>query len=333
MVVPPAHRAGHNAGMSWLVYVFGSGLVFFLGCIFVLLAQAGFLLANRGWRASVLSILALVGLIVVGLSATPLSYWLYGFAGLLTIVWLAAERRRGHKLASNPAAVAAVGTTDDSPGGVSRRMLGLRLAVAAIWLGAMLLEAPYHFLPRVQPLQHPVLYVLGDSVTAGIESGEHGVWPERLPPSIEVHNFAEMGATARSALKQADRLPPAGGLVLIEIGGNDILGSTTPGEFSRDLETLLQHVVADDRTVLMFELPLPPSMNEYGRAQRRLARQYAVKLIPKRVLMSVFAGDGATLDSIHLSAAGHQKLADDVYLMIEPAYRGTTGFESEPEIP
>jgi len=42
----------HNTGMSWLIYAFGSGLVFFLGCIFVLLAQAGFLLANRGWRAT-----------------------------------------------------------------------------------------------------------------------------------------------------------------------------------------------------------------------------------------------------------------------------------------
>lgn len=319
--------------MSWLIYVFGSGLAFFIGCAFVLLAQAGFLLANRGWRASLLSILALVGLIVVGLSAAPLSYWLYGVAGLLTLVWLAAERRRGHELARNVAKTGATGSKPESPGGVSRRLLGLRLAMAAVWFGAMLLEVPSHFLPRVPVLQQPVLYVLGDSVTAGIESGEQGVWPERLPPRVEVHNFAEMGATARLALKQADRLPAKGGLVLLEIGGNDILGSTTPGEFSRDLEALLQRVSAGDRTVLMFELPLPPLMNEYGRAQRRLAQQYGVKLIPKRVLMGVLAGDGATLDSIHLSAAGHQRLADAIYRMLEPAYRGATGSAPGSEIP
>jgi acyl-CoA thioesterase-1 len=120
-------------------------------------------------------------------------------------------------------------------------------------------------------------------------------------------------------MKQAKKLPSEGGLVLIEIGGNDLLGTTTSADFDRDLESLLQRVCIPGRTVLMFELPLPPLMNEYGRVQRRLAARYDVKLIPKRVLMSVLAADGNTLDSIHLSPAGHQRMADNVWSIIEPA--------------
>jgi acyl-CoA thioesterase-1 len=70
----------------------------------------------------------------------------------------------------------------------------------------------------------------------------------------------------------------------------------------------------------MLELPLPPLSNEYGRIQRRLAARHHVRLVPKRVFMSVLASDGATLDGIHLSAAGHRRLADAVWQVIEPAY-------------
>jgi acyl-CoA thioesterase I len=70
----------------------------------------------------------------------------------------------------------------------------------------------------------------------------------------------------------------------------------------------------------MFDLPLPPLYNEFGRIQRRLAAQYGVLLIPKRVLVDVIARDGATLDSIHLTERGHQRMAEVVWRVIEPAY-------------
>ena len=120
---------------------------------------------------------------------------------------------------------------------------------------------------------------------------------------------------------QANQLPAEGGLVLIEIGGNDLLGETTSAQFERDLNQLLSQIRAPGRTLVMFELPLPPLCNEYGRIQRRLAARYGVRLIPKRVFISVLAGGGATLDSIHLSEAGHQQMADSVWAVIDPAYR------------
>ena len=59
--------------------------------------------------------------------------------------------------------------------------------------------------------------------------------------------------------------------MLLEIGGNDLLGDTTPAGFESGLDNLLRVVSRPGRVVVMLELPLPPFFNEYGRAQRRVA--------------------------------------------------------------
>jgi len=246
----------------------------------------------------------------LGLSAVPLSYWLYAAIGVVTLAWLFAERR--HKPAP---------TTDNKPTLATK----LRWATIAILVGGVLLELPYVFAPRLPALGNPPLYIIGDSVTAGANSGEKRRWPELLPESIEVHDLAQMGATTSSALKkQCVQLPDEGGLVLLEIGGNDLLGDTPARQFERDLDQLLAEVAAPGRTVVMFELPLPPLYNEYGRTQRRLAARYKVHLIPKRIFMSVLAGEDSTLDSIHLSTRGHERMAAAVRSNIETAYRTTS---------
>jgi len=97
--------------------------------------------------------------------------------------------------------------------------------------------------------------------------------------------------------------------VLIEIGGNDLLGSTSLADFDRDLDQLLALATADGRRVVMFELPLPPGSNGWGQVQRRLANQHGVALIPKRRFASILLSGDLTLDSIHLSQAGHEQMA------------------------
>jgi acyl-CoA thioesterase-1 len=169
-------------------------------------------------------------------------------------------------------------------------------------------------------LKNQPIFVIGDSVTAGAGS-ERETWPDFLPSPGGVESFARMGATTASALRdQCNHLPNEGGLVVIEIGGNDLLGETPSRTFERDLDLLLAQVAAPGRSVLMFELPLPPFCNEYGRIQRRLAARHNVKLIPKRIFIGVLSSPTATLDTIHLTAAGHQQMAAAVWCIVRPAY-------------
>ena len=147
-------------------------------------------------------------------------------------------------------------------------------------------------------------------------------WPKILAREngIQVQDISHVGETARSALKRARKYDINSAIVVIEIGGNDILGYTTASEFARDLDALLKHLSAKDRQLVMFELPLPPLYHSFGHTQRRAAAKYSVALIPKRVFLSVIADNGSTLDSIHLSQAGHQQMADVAWRILAPAY-------------
>ncbi len=73
-------------------------------------------------------------------------------------------------------------------------------------------------------------------------------------------------------------------------------------------------------TVVLLELPLPPFANRYGAAQRRAARRRGVLLVPKRLLLGVLTADGATLDSIHLTPTGHDRMADAIWDVIHCAF-------------
>lgn len=284
--------------MPWIIYLFGSGLALFLAAAMILTAVV-LLPHTKGWRAKGLGILTLVGLAVAVVSAAPLSYWLYVFAIGMTLVWLRLERRPSEHWT-----------------------MAARRATAAIWIGVVLLELPHQLSPRLTAVDRPPLYVIGDSVTAGMGGTNDRTWTNLLPSTVVVHNLARPGASTANALqKQVPQIPNEAKLVLIEIGGNDLLGGTATAQFERDLSALLKHVTQSPArpTVLMFELPLPPLCNEYGRIQRRLAARYGVRLIPKRVFISVLTGDGATLDSIHLSDAGHRAMADAVWDIVKPA--------------
>jgi acyl-CoA thioesterase-1 len=70
----------------------------------------------------------------------------------------------------------------------------------------------------------------------------------------------------------------------------------------------------------MLELPLPPFYNEFGRAQRRVARRHGVLLVPRRVMLGVLLHGGSTVDSIHLSPSGHARMAEAIWGIIRGAY-------------
>ena len=108
--------------------------------------------------------------------------------------------------------------------------------------------------------------------------------------------------------------------MLLEIGGNDILGPTTSREFESQLDELLAEVASPKRQVVIFELPLPPFYNNFGLVQRRLARKHDILLVPRRVFLSVLAGEESTLDTIHLSSDGHRRMAECVWQLLESAF-------------
>lgn len=286
--------------MAWVIYFFGSGDAFFAG---LALALGGILAATLrptpGW-IRLASLLGVLGLILVAASAVPQPIWLYSLWALALVGWMVVERR-----ASRP--------------GLRN---GLRTAAAVATVLLIALEVPYQFPPALDAHFQPVLTVFGDSVAAGMGGPAEDTWVGRLEREREIPicNHAGPGAKVASALRRAQQATLDDGIVLLEIGGNDLLGGTPAADFERDLDSLLGHVSAPSRTVVMFELPLPPLRNEYGEIQRRLAAKHGVHLIPRRIFIRVLTATDATSDGIHLTSAGHALMAQAVWDILGPAF-------------
>ena len=283
--------------MNWLVYHIVSGHAFFTGVALLIIAA---LASTRSHsllkRVTVLAFL--IGAIAVVVSSTAISYWLYAAAGIATVGWIASRfRKRWHPNAS--------------------------YLMAGTWLVAACSELPYHMSPLLKATATRSIAVIGDSVTAGVGGDETSeTWPSILAREhqLEVDDISHMGETAASALKRVKSHQITASVIIVEIGGNDVLGTTSSTQFAHDLDALLAHVAAANRQVVMFELPLPPFCHEYGRVQRQLAAKHHVQLIPKRVFLSVIAGSDSTLDTIHLSQSGHQSMADSVWHLVKSAF-------------
>jgi acyl-CoA thioesterase I len=194
-----------------------------------------------------------------------------------------------------------------------RKHSGPRIAVALLWLFALAYELYWQSMPTIfKDFHDPVrIAVIGDSLTAGLAETRATNWPKTLslrPGFAVVHDFAAAGATCQSGLEQAAKVPGDAQIVVVEIGGNDLLGSTKLSKFEGDYDSLLAAISRPDRVLIGFELPLPPFHNSWGLAQRRIASRHGVKLIPKWRLMRILVDPTATVDTIHPTQAGQDAL-------------------------
>jgi acyl-CoA thioesterase-1 len=276
-----------------LVYHIASGHAFFSGITLILLSLLFACRANGRWAGLIGRVTACVGLLLIAISSTPTPWWIDLVAGFLTIAWIGIE---------------------GSPRPSFRKpIVTLRWMVLILWLGLACLELPYHFVPVLPRLQQPTVTVVGDSISAGI-SDEGETWPSLLAKrsGLVVHNLSVASANVTTAKKQADRVTESNTLILVEIGGNDVLGGIAPEAFEEGLNVLLSQLRSKNQTVVLLELPLPPFHGRYGAIQRKLAKRHGVILVPKRVLLGVLTSVGATVDSLHLSKAGSEKMAEAI---------------------
>jgi acyl-CoA thioesterase-1 len=198
--------------------------------------------------------------------------------------------------------------------------VGSAIALFALIVCICVMEYPFRKLPDLKGPPDDHITIVGDSISAGIDS-RVPAWPSLLQHEmgVRVRNLSQAGATTSDAIKMAQQLAHEDRLILVEIGGNDLLAGISTEQFAQSLEKLLSHVSGPGRTVIMMELPLLPHRIGYGQVQRRLARKYGVYLVPKRYFARVISGANATSDGLHLSEDGARRMAQLVEQVILPS--------------
>ena len=266
----------------------------------VSLATVGSWRSNHRVLKSLLTCTWVVGIVLVVLSATPLPFWVYGAWLGLCITGLIVLNHRA------------------LPGTAPASKRPIVVAILGLTLGMSLMEMPYHRPPSIAVSANQPVFVLGDSISAGTVAKDRS-WPLVLGDltHLKVINLAQPGATVASARTQAARVTGHGALIVVEIGGNDLLGGGDAGQFQHELDTLLALLADGTNQVVMFELPSVPFQNSFGAAQRLLARKHKVTLIPKRFMTRVFSLESNTVDGLHLSQAGHDAMARAVFQLLK----------------
>jgi acyl-CoA thioesterase-1 len=286
----------------FVAYHFVSGDAMFAGVFAILLGLILSLRPDFRGRGTAIRILSVIGALFVAAAAIPFPYWIYVPWGVSLVIWLVYEARKS---------------------GGSRRAASISRAIAAtITIVAPLSELAWRAEQFVEPRPQSILYVIGDSMSAESFGSDERTWPVRLREDrhLDVVNLSQIGATVRSAMRQAEHVEQSPAFVLIEIGGNDILGETSTSRFAADLDALLNRLRRPGRQLVMLELPLPPFYNGYGRIQRRLAKQHGVVLIPRREFAGVIFAADATTDGLHLSETGQRLMADMLWRHMSPSF-------------
>jgi acyl-CoA thioesterase I len=213
------------------------------------------------------------------------------------------------------------------PGTEWRPWSAAALVVVVVTLTAS--ELPRRSIPAIVGTPSDHLVVIGDSISSGIDSYVPA-WPVVMQQStsVPVKNLSRPGAQMAEGQDMAGKVTPDDRLVLIEIGGNDLLGGEPSVAFEKNLDATLSKLAMPGRTMVMFELPLLPHKIAYGQIQRRLAAKYGVWLIPKRCFVEVIGGANATSDGLHLSESGAHRMATFVAMVLSPVLKsnmaGTT---------
>lgn len=195
--------------------------------------------------------------------------------------------------------------------GLQQALLSL-LAIATLVLAACSDSGP-----RMQPLERDaVVLAFGDSLTHGTGAKRGQGYPDVLAELINRPVIAEAvpGETTADAMPRLqpalDQHQPA--LVILCLGGNDMLRKRDRGAMYARLESMISAIRAQGAQVLLLGVPEPKLIGlsaEPGYAE--LAKRLKVP-IENKVLAQVLSDRDLKADPIHPNAAGYRQIAEAI---------------------
>jgi acyl-CoA thioesterase I len=160
---------------------------------------------------------------------------------------------------------------------------------------------------------------LGDSITSGVGAEPGQPYPALLSSRLgtAVINQGVPGDTAEGGLVRVDQALAADPwLVIVELGGNDILRRIPPERTEAALRQILERLLAAKVAVVLVELEVPFA-GRYAEIYSRLGDEFGVPVLDD-TLGDILTDAALKADPIHPNARGHEVLAQALAEEIEP---------------
>lgn len=180
---------------------------------------------------------------------------------------------------------------------------------------------------------HKKILVLGDSLTEGAGLDPAKVFPAKLEglirskgfPGVSVAADGISGATSDSGPGRFSARVAAGeryDILVLALGANDGLKGMDLGDLRRNLKRTIELAKEQGAKVVLAGMKVPPLngltyMSEFKDLYPALAEKEGVFLVPF-LLEGVAAHPKFNLDGMHPNEAGHEKVAETVYEVLEP---------------
>ena len=182
----------------------------------------------------------------------------------------------------------------------------------------LLLATCRHDIPNLDSPGKTIV-CLGDSITAGVGSGAGEAYPELLAARLgtEVINEGESGDTAAQGLARVDQvLADEPWMVIVELGGNDILRQVPPEETERSLRQILDRLLSARVVPVLVEMDAPLG-GRYKEIYERLGDEYHVPVV-EDAIAKILGDRSLKSDTVHPNAEGQKVLAEAIADEIAP---------------
>lgn len=161
---------------------------------------------------------------------------------------------------------------------------------------------------------------LGDSITSGVGAAPGQPFPALLAEQIgtEVINAGVPGDTTEGGLARVDEvLAHDPWMVIVELGGNDILNQVPPERTEAALRQILDRLLTARVVPVLVEIDVPFA-GRYSDVFDRLNADYDKIPVVEETLGEILVDPALKADPIHPNAQGHVRLAEAVAEVVEP---------------
>ena len=179
------------------------------------------------------------------------------------------------------------------------------------------------------------ILAFGDSLFAGYNLAEHEGYPERLERAlrqagvnVRVVDAGVSGDTSAAGRQRLafvlDQQQEKPDLVMLELGGNDMLRGLDPSDTRANFEAMLEELQGRDIPVLLMGMRAPPNygleyQERFDALYGELAREYGADLMPFW-LESIYENPALfQSDRIHPTAEGIDALVADTLDEVQAA--------------
>ncbi len=196
------------------------------------------------------------------------------------------------------------------------------LLIILILIGVgILVYATVHITRKEVPIpKNPTILGFGDSLVAGYGATGGNDFISVLSKSIgqPIENFGVSGDTTRDALARIDTVTIKDpGIVILLIGGNDILRNVPIGETEKNIRTIVETFTKQKTIVVLVGVRGALLNDPYGPMYESIARDNNLIYVPN-ILGGLIGNNIYMYDAVHPNDAGYMRVAAKIEDAIEP---------------